>query len=69
MVWLGLRRLGYSDQADELARRLIETVAREGLREYYNPRTGEGMGAMDFAWSSLAAELINGDPRAERSYL
>jgi hypothetical protein len=69
MVWLGLRRLGYREQADELVHRITETVAREGLREYYRPRTGEGMGARDFAWSSLVAELIAGDPRADRSYL
>jgi hypothetical protein len=69
MVWLGLRRLGYREQADELARRVIETVAREGLREYYHPLTGAGMGAVDFAWSSLVAELVEPDPRADRSYL
>ncbi len=69
MVWLGLRRLCYPEQADELARRIIETVARAGLREYYHPRTGAGMGATDFAWSSLVAELVSGDPRADRSYL
>ena len=69
LVWLGLRRLGYPEQAAELAGRIINTVAREGLREYYNPRTGAGMGAVDFAWSSLVCELINPDPRAERSYL
>jgi hypothetical protein len=69
LVWLGLRRLGYHEQANELARRIIETVAREGLREYYNPRSGAGMGAIDFAWSSLVCELIEPDPRAERSYV
>jgi hypothetical protein len=69
LVWLGLRRLGYADEADELAHRMIGTVAREGLREYYNPRTGGGMGAADFAWSSLVCELINRDPRAASSYV
>jgi hypothetical protein len=69
LVWLGLRRLGYRTEADELAQRIIATVAREGLREYYHPRTGEGMGAHDFAWSSLVCELIEEDPRAEHSYV
>jgi hypothetical protein len=36
-------------------------VQREGLREYYDPRTGAGLGAKDFAWSALIAELA--DPR------
>ena len=26
--------------------------SREGLREYYHPRTGEGLGATDFAWTA-----------------
>lgn len=69
LVWLGLRRLGYRAEADELARRIVATVAREGLREYYHPHTGAGMGAADFAWSSLVCELIKDDPRIERSYV
>lgn len=69
MVWLGLIRLGYAEQAGELTRRLTAAIAREGLREYYNPRTGDGMGARDFAWSALIAELIEPDSRAAGSYL
>ncbi|HWC48283.1 MAG TPA: hypothetical protein VG448_05330 [Solirubrobacterales bacterium] len=61
MVWLGLRRLGYDEQAQQLADGVIATVAREGLREYYDPRNGTGLGARDFAWSALIAELA--DPR------
>jgi hypothetical protein len=57
MVWLGMRRLGYEAEAERLASGLIATVAREGLREYYDPRTGKGLGAKDFAWSALIAEL------------
>jgi hypothetical protein len=61
MVWLGLRRLGYDQEAQQLAEGVIAAVAREGLREYYDPRNGTGMGAKDFAWSALVAELA--DPR------
>ena len=61
LVWLGLRRLGYQQEAQRLADGLIATVAREGLREYYDPWTGKGMGAKNFAWSALIAELA--DPR------
>jgi Mannosylglycerate hydrolase MGH1-like glycoside hydrolase domain len=60
MVWLGLRRLGYADAAHHLAAGMIGAVAREGLREYYDPRTGKGLGARDFAWSALVAELTDG---------
>jgi hypothetical protein len=36
-------------------------VTREGLREFYRPHDGAGMGAVDFAWSALALEML--DPR------
>jgi hypothetical protein len=39
---------------------LIGAVEREGLREYYDPRTGKGMGAKDFAWSALICEMLGG---------
>jgi hypothetical protein len=44
-------------------------VAAHGLREYYNPFTGTGMGATDFAWSSLVLELLEPDPGAAHSHL
>lgn len=64
LVWLGLRRLGYREQADEMSRRLVHAVARAGLREYYNPFTGAGMGARDFTWSALVLELTEPEPEA-----
>jgi len=69
LVWLGLIRLGYDQEARELAARIGATVAREGLREYYNPFTGAGMGAVDFGWSTLVLEIVDPDPRATSSYL
>ncbi len=64
LVWMGLVRLGYREQADEMARRLLHAVARAGLREYYNPFTGAGMGARDFTWSALVLELAEPGPVA-----
>jgi glycogen debranching enzyme len=58
LLWLGLRRLGYDQEAERMANGLIETVEREGLREYYDPRMGKGLGAKDFAWSALIAEFV-----------
>jgi len=57
LLWLGLRRLGYEEAAERMASGIVGAAAREGLREYYDPRTGAGLGARDFAWSALAAEL------------
>jgi Glycosyl hydrolase family 63 C-terminal domain len=69
LVWLGLVRLGYREQADALSQGLIGAVAAEGLREYYDPYTGRGMGATDFAWSSLIIEMLDPDPRTAASFL
>jgi hypothetical protein len=63
LLWLGLRRLGYHQEAQRMADGLIGAVEREGLREYYDPHTGGGMGAKDFAWSALIAELA--DPKGD----
>jgi glycogen debranching enzyme len=58
--WLiasGLRRHGYGEEADALAEKSRELVTKSGFREYYNPFTGEGGGAVDFGWSTLAAVM------------
>jgi hypothetical protein len=69
LVWLGLVRLGYREQAAELVARVGGAVRDHGLREYYNPFTATGMGATDFGWSSLVLELLEPDDRAARSYV
>jgi hypothetical protein len=69
MVWLGLVRLGYDEQAEELGRRLTALVDVSGLREYYDPYSAAGMGTMSFAWSTLVVETADPDPRAGSSYL
>jgi hypothetical protein len=70
LCWLGLVRLGYARAADQIAGELGAAVAAAGLREYYHPRTGAGMGAQNFGWSSLVLELLEPDVAAARtSYL
>jgi hypothetical protein len=69
LVWLGLVRLGYDEQAAELVRRLTRPMATQQLREYYDPYTGAGMGATGFGWSSLIVDMLAGDPRAKTSYI
>ena len=70
LCWLGLVRLGYEGAAADLGRRLGATLTGAGLREYYNPYTGTGMGAVDFGWSSLILELLEPDlPAAASSHL
>jgi hypothetical protein len=69
LVWLGLVRLGYDERAAELAGKVAAAVESRGLREYYDPYSGRGMGAVDFGWSALVLELTDPDPTAARSYL
>jgi hypothetical protein len=58
LCWLGLRRLGYEEPARGLAEGLAGAIARSGLREYYDPHSGAGMGARDFGWSTLILEML-----------
>jgi hypothetical protein len=69
LVWLGLVRLGYEKQANALRARIAGAVADAGLREYYDPYSGAGMGATDFAWSTLVMEMLDQDRAAGSSYL
>jgi hypothetical protein len=61
LLWRGIVRLGYEKQAAKLAGAITDAVSREGLREFYDPGTGRGMGAEEFAWSALALELLDPD--------
>jgi hypothetical protein len=69
LVWLGLVRLSYDEHARALACGIERAVLASGLREFYNPDDGAGMGARDFAWSTLALELLEPDDGARRSHL
>lgn len=61
--WLivdGLRTSGFDAAATRLAARTVELVARSGFREYFDPQTGEGCGANDFAWTAaLTIDLLD----------
>ncbi len=57
MLTGGLWRYGYKDFARELAAKSVALVQKSGLREYYNPLTGEGLGAEDFGWSTLVVDM------------
>jgi glycogen debranching enzyme len=69
LIWMGLERHGYRPEALEMARVLSEAVARERLHEFYEPSTGVGLGAGEFGWSSLIAELADPDPGSASAYL
>jgi len=53
-----LRALGYEEHADHVVSSLTRAAARDGLREYYDPLTGQGLGARGFGWSTLLVDLV-----------
>jgi hypothetical protein len=59
LLWRGLRRHGFHDEALQLADRTIAMVAQAGLREYFHPYNGQGLGARSFAWSGLALDMAS----------
>jgi hypothetical protein len=69
LLWLGLVRLGYDEHAATLASGVQSAVGRGGLREFYDPHDGRGMGATGFAWSALALELLDADEHAAHSHV
>ncbi|MBI2176114.1 hypothetical protein HYU40_02050 [Candidatus Woesearchaeota archaeon] len=58
MLHRGLLRYGFRAVADELLQKTIAVIRKSGFREYYNPLTGDGLGARQFGWSTLIADMI-----------
>jgi neutral trehalase len=48
----GLRRHGARGAADLVRHDMLRLGSKEGFNEYYEPETGKGLGANDFAWSA-----------------
>lgn len=70
-VWLnlayfaaeGLRKYGYNDISDRIREHVLNNAYNEkrDIFEYYNARTGEGLGATSFGWSAaFIIEFIMG---------
>ena len=58
----GLRRHGYGELADAIVERSRELVARHGFNEFYNPLSGEPVGAARFGWATLVVDLDDERP-------
>jgi Trehalase len=58
----GLRRYGFTDEAREIRRALLELIRREGFWEHYNAATGRGQGTEEVSWTAaLVLDLLNGE--------
>jgi glycogen debranching enzyme len=62
VLYGGLRRYGFTDEAREIRSALLELVRREGFWEHYNATTGRGQGTEDVSWTAaLVLDLLNGE--------
>ena len=49
---LGLHLHGEEPAARTLAERMLRAAAGGGMREYFSPDSGRGLGARDFTWTA-----------------
>lgn len=60
--WLlvdGLRRYGYQDQADAIAKSCLDLVRQSGFCEYFSPLSGAPAGIANFSWTAaLTIDLL-----------
>ena len=52
LVWRGLQAAGRPDLAGVLAADMVSLAAGAGLREYFDPTTGAGLGGAEFTWTA-----------------
>jgi hypothetical protein len=62
MNWLiinGLERYGFKEEGEELNKKTLQLVAKNGCYEYFNPLDGTPAGAANFSWTAaLAIDLL-----------
>tara|TARA_B100002051_G_scaffold276792_1_gene328184 strand:- start:4187 stop:5431 length:1245 start_codon:yes stop_codon:yes gene_type:complete len=56
-VYQGLKRYGFNEEAAKLKTSTEELIRKSGMREYYHPETGQGMGADRFTWAGLILDM------------
>ena len=57
-LYHALRKRGFERRAARLRRSLWQAIEQSGFREYYDPFTGEGLGAREFTWSGLLLDML-----------
>lgn len=57
-VLCGALNYGRRDVAEMLLENSAKLLEKAGFREYFNPKTGEGLGAEGFTWGSLIVDMI-----------
>lgn len=57
-IYKGLKNYGFESEAKMVLESTLNLIEKSGFREYYHPKTGEGMGAKDFTWGGLVLDMI-----------
>ncbi|MEV0849702.1 hypothetical protein AB0J21_28145 [Streptomyces sp. NPDC049954] len=58
LLWLALHRWELTGPADGLARSSAAAVAVNGWAEYWDPETGQGLGARPQSWTTLVVAML-----------
>jgi len=60
MLYGGLKNYGFHEDARNLKKSIIDLVEEHGFYEYYNPLSGNGLGADNFSWTAaLFIDLVS----------
>jgi len=60
LTTLGLQRYGFESESNDLRTESLNLLRTQGLREYYDPRDGAGLGGAGFAWTAgLALDFLD----------
>jgi hypothetical protein len=57
LLWLALRRWRFLDPADTIAARSRTVASSSGWAEFWNPETGEGLGAVPQTWTTIVVAM------------
>lgn len=56
-IYKGLRSYGFKEEAEWVKDTMYHNVESSNFREYFNPETGEAMGARQFTWGALLLDM------------
>jgi len=59
LIYDGLMRYGFTDEAELIKRRSLELVSRAGFHEYFSPIDGYGAGIEPFSWTAALAIVFD----------
>jgi len=56
-IYKGLLNYGFKDLAKQIKKSSTALLEKSGFREYFNPLTGQGLGAKNFTWGGLVLDM------------